>query len=219
MSIHGVPLAARPPVSIAFIARHEDSVDRSTYTFASVTLGRLVCVKTGAGTAVTVSSMTIGGVSATLVKRQQDTGGPPAEQNVEIWCANSNVSGTGNIVVTLSGTASQCGIGVFSAANINPTAHDIAGAGRSGGSSDITDTIDIPAGGGALLVCSDASGSATAFTITGLTERYDALVESPQTHGGASDNFAAAQTGLTLTVQASAAAGRACFAAASFRKA
>lgn len=205
----------RSPAAISFIAKHEDSVDRSTYTFSGVTLGRLITVKTGAASAVTVSSLTAGGASAALVKRQQDTGGPPAEQNVEIWAVSGDVSGTGDIVVTLSGTASQCGIGVFSFVG-SSTAHDTGGAGRSGGSTDMTDTLDIPANGAAVLVCSDASGTSGAFTITNLTERYDALVESPQTHGGASDNFTAAETGRSITVAAASAAGRACFAMASF---
>ena len=208
-------VAAAGTATVSFTASAVSATDLTTYTFSSQSLGTeaadrkvVVVAKAGANFA-DVSTLTVAGSSATLVKNQQTT-----EESVDIWQVALATGTTGDIVVTWSAATQFCGIGVYAVYGAAAAAHATAG---SSSADPATATIDCPAGGVIISGVIHRS-TATTFTWTNLTERYDALVENGIAyHSGASDAFATTQTGLALTASSAIAGSRPeVFAAASW---
>lgn len=185
-------------MTFAFLQQATSTADSSSYTFASQNLGaadaaRYIIVGIQCRRTLntnTISSVTVGGVTASLVVTA-DRGN---QSKCAIYIAAVPTGTTGDVVVTFSGTANRCGIALWSAVGISSaTASDT--------DSSITGTaptmsIDVPAGGFAVAVgCENAL---TTATWTGLTERSDTQAEITMT--SASDEFASAQTGLSVTI-------------------
>lgn len=193
---------AVPPsnqVTIAFTDSSIDASNASTYTFSSQALGtaaadRVIVVGLFGDTARTVSSVTIGGVSASRVKRQLNTG-----NFVELWQAAVPTGTTGDVVITFSGACSRSGVGVWALYGANPTAHDTGASSANPG----TDTLDVPALG--VAIAYSAGSSIASWSWTGLTEKFDELLETDTYHAGASDAFSGTQTGMTVTATANTA--------------
>lgn len=190
--------------AVAFLQTASDTTDVSTYTFAAQNLGtaaadRCIIVAvhardTGTG-AKTISSVTVNGVAAVIAVQNQ-----AASTNstiVGIAIAEVPTGTSGDIVVVFSEAMIRCSVAAFAATGIDETAHDT-------GLSDATDPtndLDVPAEG--IAVACASFGTAGTFSWTGLTERYDAQVESASTISGASDAFATTQSGLTITANGS----------------
>jgi hypothetical protein len=147
-----------------------------------------------------VASVTIGGVSATLVI---ETTGGIAQDFQCLYQADVPTGTTGDIVVVFDGGVGQCGIGVWR----------VTGAGTGPSAANDTD-MDVTASGamplavscpanGVIIVAAKNVNSATHTTV-GVTEDFDGTVESVLTHTGASDEFATTQTNLDVTVTPSA---------------
>lgn len=201
-----VATRARRAVGLSFLQAASDTTDVTTYTFSSQNLGtaasdRHIIVAVAAralgATACTISSVTVGGVAATI------------SHQVSNNTTNSNVVGlaiaavpsgtTGDIVVTLSRSALRCRIAAYRATTINPTATD-TGTDTTAASSQVSDTIDVPAGGCAVAVTMVAIVTPpTTWTWGGVTEDHDATVETSASVSGASSAFAASQSGLSVT--------------------
>jgi hypothetical protein len=148
-----------------------------------------------------VSSVTIGGVSATVV--DSGTGGVDNER-AEIWQADVPTGTTANIVVTMSQSQNRLAAGVFAIYGAASAAHDTATVAATGVRST---TIDIPASGVCIAVDSaQYTGSFKTHTWAGVTEDYDSQIEKYYMTSGGSDAFAAQQTGLTVSCTPSAAA-------------
>lgn len=192
---------------VAEVSCTDDSIDTgsaTTYTFSSQALGtaasdRKIVVGAFAVNAVkAVSSMTIGGVSASLVVAKTNSGG----EQIELWQAAVPTGTTGDVVVTWAGGQLGCGIGVFRIVGAESAAHDTGGSAAAGAGSD---TLDIPANGVAVGVAGTNPNGIPTWTWTGLTEDYDAggiITASDGSHTGASDAFATTQTGLSITATA-----------------
>ena len=198
--------------TISLTANATSGADATTYTFSGQSLGtavsdRKILVGIAGGTSNrTVSSCTVGGVSATLVKRQQGA----AQVTAELWIANVPTGTTGDVVVTWSGANDRMGIGVYRLLS--------SAASSTMGSNALTPTgtIDCPANGVIVgCVCQQGSAPLT-FTWTGITEKYDETCEGNTTQSGAFDAFATAQTGRTITATPSGVALDAAMAVASF---
>lgn len=192
-------------MALTFLQATGDIANASTYTFAAQNLGtassdRYIIVSAAArkaGASTTISSITIGGITATIVKQATN------------FITNTNVVGlaialvpagaTGDIVVTFGGTMVRCAIGVWLATNISsitPVDTDSSTA------ADPTCALNVTTGGFAI----GASGPlASTSTWTGLTERFDISVEASNIFTGASDTFAAAQHQLTITIDSTGA--------------
>ncbi len=185
------------PATLSFNVKAEDTGSASSFTFSALSIGsaaanRKVIITVGAsnGTA-TVSSLTVAGNSATFVARQQSSG-----VTSEIWAVDLATGTTGDVVVNWSGTQGNgCSVGSYSAYGAG-SVHDTGG----GTGDPASDTLDIPAGGVAVGVVEQNSG--TTWTWTGLTERYEDD-RAGNAYGGAGDAFASQQTGLTITADAS----------------
>ena len=205
-----------PQTAHAVVALSQTDTDSSitnltTYTFSSASFGaadadRYVIVAGGGITegSRTVSSVTIGGVSATISQQVQD-GFPVSLAFIAIAAVPTGT--TGDVVVTFSSTMGEAAISVYRAVGIaSITAYDTG----SDTTDPMTTTIDIPAGGFAVAVSSVACGSLT--TWTGLTEDVDFSYgdlcgANTSFLSSASDTFVSAQTGLTVTSDLSAGEG------------
>lgn len=194
-----------PDVTGAFLQRTADSVDRTTYTFAAQNLGtavagRLIVVAvharaTGA-TALTVSSASIGGVSATIAVQLSSTA-TDTSVNAIVYAVVPTGT-TGDIVVTLSRASNRCMVGAWRLVDLvstTPTDTDSSSAANP------TCSLTVSAGGYAIGAACVAVGGGSA-TWTGLDEVYDAITEA-LTHSGASKAFPAADTPtITATLTA-----------------
>ena len=141
----------------------------------------------------TVSSLTVGGISGAAVATHYPTTG----LRLEIWQADVPTGTTADVVVNFSATRSNgAHIGVFRVTGAAAAAHDTGGNTSQTAPSD---TLDIPANGCAVALAG-GNGPAQPITWTGLTERFeDTTLAGGNGYGGASDDFATQQTGLTIT--------------------
>lgn len=188
-------------MALTFLQGTTSTADTNSYTFSSQNLGTassdryiiVGAVARKAGASATISSITIGGVSATIVKQQTNT------------ITNTNVSGlaiaavptgtTGNIVVTFSATMLRCAISAYAVTELDSaTPYDDA----SSTSADPSVSLDIPTDGFAIGM--GLTAAASTATWTGLTEDVDGTLESFVTYTSASDEFPSGATGRTITI-------------------
>lgn len=187
-------------MALTFLTTVTSTADTNTYTFSSVSLGtaqadRYIIVTAcsrKAGATFTLSGITIGGVSATIVRQVTRTVTNSNSQAIVI--ANVPTGTTGDIVVTWSTTVLRCAVGVWSATNLaSATAHDSA----TSTATAPTYNIDVPAGG--FVIAAALTAAATTTTWTEATEKFDATLESFVTYTGASKEYETAQTDKTIT--------------------
>lgn len=187
-------------MGLLFLQTTNSTSDLATYTFVAQNIGtaaaeRQIIVlvvgrKTGATTSI--SSMTVGGVAATIAVQRSNN---VTNTNVAgIAIANVPTGTTGDVVVTFGAGMVRCGIGVWRADNLlSATASDT----DSSVANDPSVTLDVPNYG--FIIGGGCTAASTGATWTGLNEKYDAVIESALTHSGASQEFATGQTGRTLT--------------------
>lgn len=184
--------------TLVFNQTNESPTNQSAYTFSSVNLGtatsdRVIIVSTTGraddGTARTLSSMTIGGVSATINVQSENSGNVAA-----IACASVPTGTTGDVVVTFSGTMGDAKIATYRATNISTTATDTG----SSSANPLTDTLNISATGFALSMAK-SDGTTPTATWTNLVERFDESDQGGNYVSGASQTYQTAQTALSIT--------------------
>lgn len=155
-----------------------------------------------AGTSLTaVSSMTIGGVSATEIVDVDGGDGGNAEV-VALYQAVVPTGTTADIVVTWNAAADSAGICVWTAKNVNITAH----ASASSTAANPSASIAVEANG--VIIGYVGTANARTFTWTNLTEDFDAVDGGGGTHSGASDAFASADASRIITATLSSASSR-----------
>lgn len=170
--------AAGVSKTLTFLQGAEDITNTTVFTFASQNLGTadagryiIACVFARNGAAVSVSSVTIGGVTATEVAKVQSA---TPDSATGIFVANVPTGTTGDVVLTTSGSL-RAAISLYSATGITTTAFD----------SDIsqaanpTATLNVTAGGFIVAAAASASTSGTSDSMswTNATENYDAESE------------------------------------------
>lgn len=186
-------------MAYAYLQSAQSGTDLSTYTFAAQNLGSaasdrfIACTINGRsndGGARTITSVTIGGVTATQACLANNSG-----SHCAIFSAAVPSGATGDVVVTWSSTMGDCTIAL----------HSHYGAFSTTPTSAVTDTttplsqsINVAAGGFAVGISTSDSGSATA-TWAGITEKFDDATASSNDQSGAGDGFASVQTGLTVS--------------------
>lgn len=199
------------PATVTYTDSSASNTDLTTYTFSSLSIGEastsrhVIVAVLASNAAATVSTLTVGGVSASLAKRATATNGI-----AEIWIVAVPTGATGNVVVTFNAGNNRASVGVWAAYNLlSATATDSDESNADPG----VISIDVQAGG--ILVAGVYSVSGTvSYTWTNITERFDIVVETTRRASGASLDFAAAQTGLSITADASAATSQTMVAAA-----
>jgi hypothetical protein len=193
-------------VGFAYLQTAADSANASTYTYTSQSLGAaaadryiVVGVASRIGAAsLTLSSLTVGGVTATIVDQRSATGvasGGTATTLGALAIAAVPTGTTGNVVVNLSATALRCVVSMW---RFDGLASATAFAAGDSAATAPTINLDIPANGAAVgIITAGYSGSLTA-SWTGLTEQYDATTEALAV-SSASDAIISAETGRTVT--------------------
>lgn len=188
------------PVTISLTDHAVDSSDSATYTFTSRAIGtassgRKIVVgiaRNSGGAAGAVSSVTIGGISATKITGVNYV----SESSAELWQADVPTGTTATIVVVWANSGLRMGIGVWALTNAAASAHDAQTA--SNGAPGMSVSINCPANG-AVLGCA-SNGGASTWTWTGIAEQYDEGTEGGVRYqSGASSAFATQQTGLSVT--------------------
>jgi len=200
--LHSIPLGiiapAPDPVAISYIGNAVDASNQSSaYTFSSQSIGTaaadryvVVCAST---VNEDITSVTIGGVTASLVKKQTNS-----TSCVGMWQLLVPAGTTATVVVNLGGTGEvRCGIAIWTrTGGASASATDTAGATTNGGSL----AVDVNANGG-VIGYSQMIGPAT-ITWTNLTKKFEAIMEATTYQTGANDDFATAQT-VSVTAQTS----------------
>lgn len=183
-----------------FIAFTPDTVDGASFTFSGASIGpaqanRRVYVgvawRSAAGSPRTLSSLTVAGNATTIAAQVNGAVNSSGAALASLALASGT---TGDIVVTLSGPALRCAIGVFVSYGHATTATDTATA-NEGVTNDVS--VDVPLGG--IIIGMAYNGTATA-TWTGLTEYFDDIVEGTTRASGAFYAAGAAETPRTITM-------------------
>lgn len=163
-------LRACSKYSIAYTARISSATDASTYTFNSVAFGTennmreiYVVFSYSSSSTRTVSSVTIGGVSATAVITQAFT-----TTGTAMYMAKVPTGSTGTIVITMSGTLVRIGGGVFNSIGrtnygAQETDSDI-GAVASGATSRNITSLTIENNGFAIGLFATSTGNPGTFS-------------------------------------------------------
>ena len=227
MSFAGMGAGGGGPsnVSVVFTDESSDTADTTSYSFASQSFGDasstrqiVICVALWRPfNAGSISSLTVGGVSASLVKAQGSAG--EVGQRVEMWSADVPTGTTGTVVVTTSVSFRACAIGVFALYGADSTANDTGGdSSNSVGSAVMTDTINIPENGG-LIGCAMQNNNSASFTWDYGTEEYDAVFDTDgngASHSGIGHTVESSVTGQSVSCTASNSNGHAAMAMASW---
>lgn len=195
-------LAAGPsgPAVVTYVTNRVSTANQTIYTFSASNIGaedasRVVVVGVfgnGNFTARTISGVTLGGVSMMPIVDAGNVAVP-----LGLFALAVPAGTAADVVVTFSGGVVDAGIGIWSLTNLQSATPTDTDADTTA-SSPATVSIDVQADGVVIaLTGEDTSGS---FTWSGITERYDAVVETTiARHSGASDAYASAAT-LALSV-------------------
>ena len=173
----------------------------SVFTFSGRALGtpsadRIILVGTygnrfSAGIR-SVSALTANGTSLSLVK---DWGGA-SNNTMEVWGGVVTSGATGDVVVTFAGgDMSCCGIMIGAISGANTTVYATASSTADPPSAGINVTA-----GGVVFAYAVNVNIAESFTWTNATEKFDEAIQiAVAYHSGATDNYATAQTPITVT--------------------
>jgi len=211
------PVAA-PDVVLAFVAATlrgsgGTSTTYSGHAIGTASSGRIVVVGQGAwggGTQPAITSMTIGGISASSLIAQSNAS---VAMRSEIWAAAVPTGTTADIVINWDNTTSDSNIAVYEMTEASITATDTAVSTANPAAL----TIDCEAGGAIVTEAGNNNGSVT-WTWANITESHDSPGSGSRSYSGASDNFATTQTSLAITGTPST-SGDECGCAVAFGKA
>lgn len=215
-------LAPPPAISSSYLANLYASVSSNTKTFSGASIGdadskrKIVVTIIGENqTGRIVSSVTVAGVSCSLANPSPTSRLHSGVTTAEIWSTDSFITSgtTADIVITWDGTQTRYYVGTYRALNLGSPYDAFTSS-----ASTPTGSINIPAGGAVFAHCHSSAGTNT-YTWTGPTERFDANPISTITHSGASDDYATAQSGLTVTASPSGTMNAPALTCVSFSKA
>lgn len=208
--------SAFDPINLTYVANAADTTNASSYTFSSQSFGGedarrfvLVGLNARAAGAVTISSVTIGGVTATPLVTVTNSGGGDSSITA-IYGSLVPTGTTGSVVVVASASLNRCNIGIWRLIANSMTPH----ATYSSTANNPSVSMNVPANGFAIGRAQSIGSSPTA-TWAGLTESFDTVTEATG-NTGATGSFGAAQTGLTVSCTWTATSGLDAFVAASW---
>tara|TARA_Y100000310_G_scaffold255681_1_gene263200 strand:+ start:1035 stop:1712 length:678 start_codon:yes stop_codon:yes gene_type:complete len=209
--------AIGPPLTVNNTASTGNASDLTVYTFSDVAIGtaaadRVVVIGVfliGATGGHPTMTATIDGVGTTQAINDNHEG-----ENVEfIHAAVVPNNTTADIVITASKGCSRCGLGVWEVqGGASVTATDTLASSAD----DPTGTIDVEAGGVIIGYATNSNNPVT--TWTGITEDFDSVVfEDDNKATGASDAFAEADAGRTISATFTSGGSQEGMAVAAFR--
>jgi len=115
---------------------------------------------------VTVSAVTIGGVSATKIIER--LGGGSSGASASIWVAEVPTGTTATVVVTAPNISLAAGVGLYALTNMTT-----AGVATSSSTSSGTATLSLNVASGDAVIATSGQRDGSSHTWTGLTENYD----------------------------------------------
>ena len=168
-------VAALP--AIAFLQTVESITNETAHTFSAFNFGadaasrRIFIFAVWQGTANTLTSITIGGVTAT-VHVTTTSGGA----NCALVSALVPSGTSGDVVVTVGATSNRFGIAGWNVTNLtnaSPTSTDSSAGATS-------DTLTVDAASACIVIAGALSGSGSPgdITISNVTERFDVTYET-----------------------------------------
>lgn len=190
----------------AFTAHAKDDSDLTTYTFTlsfgTEAGGRYIvaAIQSRANAARSISSVSIGGVTATELITVNATGS--GADIAALYIALVPTGATGDVVVTFSAAMVRAMCSVYRVTGCSPAAADTA-SDTTFSTADLSASIDCPAGGAIFAAAEVLMSTGTSSnTWTNLTEASDQQSTEAPTMGAtsAADAFATAQTGRTITI-------------------
>jgi len=197
------------------------AADLTIYTFSSVAIGPAdgkravivgVCTRDLSSTADIGVTVTVGGITATEVITAVSTA-DSGRNEAALYLAIVPSGTSADVVITYNRATDRCGIAVWSAYNLNSiVATDTA---TSTGLSSQTLDVDVQADGFAIGY--SYANNTPAWTWTGLTERFETVVEVALLESGADITLPAAATPRTITATLTNSPSLALAVAASFR--
>ena len=187
-------------MAIGYLQTAGSATDLTTYTFSSQNLGEaafdrtIICAvsgrtQDGTSSGNVISSVTIGGVSATIAVQGQNSGNT---QGIAI--ASVPTGTTGDVVVVFAETMTNAEVSLYRCTGISTTVYDSGTSTASVGTYD----LDIPANGVAVAMMKNDDGSQTA-TWAGLVETYDEQDTTGNDISGSAAEFSTTQTNLTVS--------------------
>lgn len=207
MLVGAIPqfVAGKMNATATFLQKNLSTAAGATHTHSAQNLGaeegtrRIIAAVTGYSngpSANSISSVTIGGVSATLAKSQAAGNSVVAG----IYIADVPTGTTGDVVVTFGKSNDACTVSLYRVLNLNSAAATHTNSTTASSSTTISTTSDINADGfGVAVAASDPTLGSTA-TWSGLTEDAETSSTSNSVHTSASATFAQAQSGLSVGV-------------------
>ena len=203
----GAIAAAAPvvPPELTFVGYSEDGVQRTTYTFNTVSIGaadvtrRVVVVAHWRASLVrrTMSAATINGISI-LPANVSVSAANIDRGDISIFSLLVPTGTTANFSFTLNAAADDFSMGVFRAINESSASPHDTMTDTTPASNVLTGTLDIPANG---WVVAGGNGSTATVTWAGATERYDDTIgNAGVAASGASDDLLAAEANKTVSM-------------------
>jgi hypothetical protein len=193
------------PVSNTFLTFDgQDTAAATVHTYSGTTFGaadgtRRIVLLVHWSAAVNISSVTIGGVTATAhTTRASGT----ANDSVQIFSALVPTGTSGNIVITFASGVSRSGFGSWRQINESSATPFATGTDNTVTAAVLSLTINIPTDGSLYAGATvDSSLTPPTQTWVGATERYDNLLSPLSGLGksGASETGLGVQTGRTVS--------------------
>lgn len=190
-------LATNAAITPAISNTASGTVAGNVYAFGAPAVGRVVAAAITAtgGSSAAITSVTIGGISATRAAKVNFTAGDTAE----IWYAGLSSGSSGVISITVSAGLSGFAISVYRMVGVLAAPSAILNVGSSSGN------IVVSANGLVLGVATNINSGASSFTWSGLTENTDFSLGSVE-HSAASIGPISSQT-RTVTATPTASLG------------
>lgn len=188
-------------MALSFLQSANSTTDTNAYTFSAQNLGaeasdRYIAVTVNgrkAGATTSISSVTIGGVTASIAVQRANTITNTSIAGIVIAAVPTGT--TGDIVVTFADTLARCAIGVYRIDNLfSATAYD------TDNSVSADPSVGLNVGNPGFAIGTGAASGTGSVTWTGLTEDYDFISETSTNFTGASLNVTATEANRTITI-------------------
>lgn len=193
---------------LSFLQGSMSSADATTYTFSGQNVGAedanrwiVLCVGGVTNVARSISSVTIGGVSATKIAQSE---GSAVYRHNSIWVAQLPTGTTADFVVTWSAGILRCGYQAYRLITLtNPATsyYDVQTDNTLSGS-DLSVSISSVSSGVVVASTTAVGSAAESITWTGATEDYDSTWAEAASQGMSSASVTPTSSPTTITATA-----------------
>lgn len=200
----------RPPILVTFRQTAVNALNLSSYTFTNQDIGtafvgRVVVVGftpfTSISTVSNITSVTIGGVTAT----QLSAGIGGSNIQVVLYAAIVSTGTLATVIINFSSQRDNCGIAVWTLENAAGFSEESFQSAGTSSAASITNTFPtVNAGDAIIVMCRIRSANVGTYTLTGVTENFEQVVESGiSAQLGGFRNITANATNYAVTIATS----------------